>query len=71
MVIVVNSSAFGEKLRSIRLKQRLSQKALARQCGISVYRLRRIEQGYIVDIEDAVMQALCAALGKRLEELLY
>ncbi len=63
MVIVLNNDQFARNLRARRQKLRLSQKALAKQCGISVYRLRYMERGRIRDLEDVWMQALCDALG--------
>ncbi len=69
MIITLNSDHFGHQLRRQRTRQRISQKALAAGCHISVYRLRCLEQGRIREVEHALMQDLCTKLGCTMEEL--
>ncbi len=69
MEIITNSGQLGKNLRSLRLKRGLSQKALAKQCGVSVYRIRMTEAGTIRLFEAIYLDALCTALSTTLDEL--
>ena len=40
--------AFGEKIKKIRIQLRLSKKRLAKEAGISVHTLSRLESGYYI-----------------------
>ncbi len=71
MIIVVNSDQFGKNLNAMRRKRKMTQKALAQACGISVYRIRYLEWGRIRDVEDFLMEDICAALDCTREELLH
>ncbi len=62
MTICLSSDQFGKNMRRLRLKQKLSQKALAEKCGVSVYRIRMTESGRIRQLEDVYFASLCDAL---------
>ncbi len=69
MEFTTNSDQFGKNLRRIRLSRHMSQKELAKQCGVSVYRIRMTESGTIRLFEDIYLDALCTALHTTLDEL--
>lgn len=70
MIIILNNDKFGKRLRTVRQKLGISRASLARECGISVYRLRRLENGEILEIENSLFQAICTVLARGVEELL-
>ncbi len=69
MDIRTTSDQLGKNLRRIRLRKELSQKALAKLCGVSVYRIRMTESGAIRFFEDIYLKALCTALNTDLGAL--
>ncbi len=71
MIIAVSSNQFGRRLRSARRKKGISQKNLAIQCGITLYRIRRIEQGLVLNMEEKLLQDLCQAVGSSAEQLIF
>lgn len=69
MVIVWSGPEIGQRIRTYRQKKKLSQKALAKTVGVSVYRIRLMEAGRIREAEAELMMALCQTLGVEMEKL--
>ena len=67
MEIVWSGYEMGKKIRYYRTKQKLSQKALAKAVGVSVYRIRFMESGEIQEADARVFMALCQALNVEME----
>lgn len=65
---MAGTMTFGERLKELRLKKRLSQEALARAAGLSVGTVRQLEQ---TEAEPtwATARALAKALGVPLDKL--
>lgn len=69
MDIVWSGPQMGQRIRRLRQKKKLSQKALAKMVGVSVYRIRLMEAGRIVEADAVVFAALCQALDVEMEIL--
>ena len=70
MTIFFNSTIFGEKLRELRKKNHVTQKALAAQIGVSVYSIRGWESGRLEpQLHSQTLQQLCQALDTTPEQL--
>lgn len=67
MDIIWSGNEMGQKIRFYRLKRKLSQKALAKAVGVSVYRIRLMESGEIRESDATVFMALCQALNVEME----
>lgn len=69
MEIIWSGPQLGQRIRYLRLKRKLSQKALAKAAGVSVYRIRFLESGKIREADALVFSALCQALDVEMEVL--
>ena len=70
MTIFFNSTIFGEKLRELRKKNQVTQKALAAQIGVSVYSIRGWETGRVEpQLHPQTLQQLCQTLHTTPEQL--
>ena len=70
MLILFNSTIFGGKLRDLRKKHHVSQKALATQIGVSVYSIRGWESGTVEPmLSYDVLNRLCQVLDTTSEQL--
>lgn len=70
MILYANDPCFGARLRQIRRQQKLSQRALAKASGVSVYMLRGWERGTLeLRLDEGRLTCLCAALEITLDDL--
>ena len=70
MIIILNSEIFSHKLRDLRKKYHVSQKALAAQIGVSVYSIRGWETGRVEpQLHPQTLQQLCQTLHTTPEQL--
>lgn len=67
MEIVWSGPEMGRKIRYYRKKRKLSQKALAKMAGVSVYRIRLMESGEIQQADAGVFMEMCQALDVEME----
>jgi transcriptional regulator with XRE-family HTH domain len=61
---------FGERLRQLRLAQRMNQRALAAHVGIDFTYLSKIENGRVDPPGEATMRSIARVLGVDAEDLL-
>ncbi len=72
MEIVISNSQFGRNLRYLRIKRRITQKALAKLLGISTCSVRMMEYGTCeVTLTHQQMQLLCRELDVSVQELVH
>lgn len=69
MEIIWSSPEIGRRIRYYRTKRKLSQKALARMVGVSVYRIRLMESGRVMQADSLIFSALCHAFNVDMEVL--
>ena len=70
MIIIINKSIFSSRLRLLRKKYYLSQKALAALIGVSVYSLRGWESGALEpQLHPQTLRRLCQVLDTTAEWL--
>lgn len=69
MDIVWSGPELGRRIRSYRQQRKLSQKALAKAAGVSVYCIRLLESGEIREADAGAFAALCQALDVEMEVL--
>ena len=70
MILYAGDSCFGIHLRQIRKQRKLSQRALAKAAGVSVYMLRGWERGTLeLRLDEGRLMCLCSALGITLDNL--
>ena len=71
MRIALNSTVLCRNIRFLRTKYGLTRKSLAMLCGISSFRLRRMESGrFVTDPDAAPILQLSAVFGVPLDSLL-
>ncbi len=70
MIVVANDGVFGKNIRCLRLKKHISQKALARELGISVRAVRLMEAGHLRELEYERLKVLYDILGTNVESIL-
>lgn len=71
MEIIWSGPEIGQRIRTCRQKKKLSQKALAKAVGVSVYRIRLMEAGRIREGEAEMMMALSQTLGVEMDALFH
>lgn len=69
MYIVWSGPEMGERIRRLRKRRKISQRALSGKVGLSVYWIRAIERGEVTEADADVFSALCDALNVEMEVL--
>ena len=59
MIFVTNDDVMGSNIRYLRQREHLSPEVFAKNLGISVSALQRIENGEILEIEAWVLNQIC------------
>jgi transcriptional regulator with XRE-family HTH domain len=66
----MDRGSLGERLRAVRKARDLSQEALAREAGVSLNLVNKLERGVVTDPHYSTLSGIAGALGVSLAELI-
>lgn len=71
MEIVWSGPEVGEKIRRLRMKRKITQRALSEKVGLSTYWIRSLEHGTVTQADSDYFSALCDALNVDMNDLFH